>query len=294
MNTASGHQSTKKKRASSSGKPRRSDSRQPVEKSSGGHQARKRFGQNFLRDQRIIQQIVAAIAPEPGQRLLEIGPGLGALTLPVLHLVGSLAAIEVDRDIIPLLQEASKDAGDLLIYQKDVLNFDISVAAVDKKPLRVFGNLPYNISTPLLFHLIKFIPYISDMHFMLQKEVAERLASLPSKKSYSRLSVMAQYHYQIQQLIDVPPHAFKPAPKVDSRVIRMIPYKKPPFVANDYARFETIVKQAFGQRRKTLRNSLSGLKEPIPEHVWEKLKIDPSKRAENLTVEDFVRLSNCS
>ncbi len=247
-----------------------------------------------MRDQRIIQQIIAAISPQPGQRLIEIGPGLGALTLPMLHLTGSLAAIEVDRDIIPLLQEASREAGDLLIYQKDVLNFDLSIAAQDKKPLRVFGNLPYNISTPLIFHLIKFIPYISDMHFMVQKEVAERLSSLPGKKSYSRLSVMAQYHYQIEHLLDVPPHAFKPAPRVDSRVIRMIPHKKLPFVADDYARFETIVKQAFSQRRKTLRNSLSGLKQPIPDHVWEELNIDPQKRAENLTVEDFVKLSNRS
>jgi 16S rRNA (adenine1518-N6/adenine1519-N6)-dimethyltransferase len=276
-----------------SGKRLRSASRPRVEKSEE-HQARKRFGQHFLRDQRIIQQIVAAIAPQPGQNLLEIGPGLGALTLPVLQISGSLAAIEVDRDVIPLLQESAKDTGDLLIYQKDVLNFDLSVAATGKHQLRVFGNLPYNISTPLLFHLIKFIPYISDMHFMLQKEVAERLASTPGKKSYSRLSVMAQYHYQIQQLIDVPPHAFKPAPRVDSRVIRMIPYKIAPYPANDYTRFETIVKQAFGQRRKTLRNSLSGLKQPIPEEVWSKLHIDPQQRAENLSVEDYVKLSNHS
>jgi 16S rRNA (adenine1518-N6/adenine1519-N6)-dimethyltransferase len=268
--------------------------RPAAEQSADSHQARKRFGQHFLRDQKIIQQIVAAIAPEPGQRLIEIGPGLGALTIPVLDLVGSLAAIEVDRDVVPILQEACKDIGDLLIYQKDVLHFDLSVAVQDKKLLRVFGNLPYNISTPLIFHLIKYTNRISDMHFMLQKEVAERLCAPPGGKTYSRLSVMVQYHYQIKQLLDVPPQAFKPAPRVDSRVVRMIPYKKIPYLANDYARFETIVKQAFGQRRKTLRNSLSGLKEGIPEESWIKAKIDPSKRAENLSVEDFVRLSNCS
>lgn len=276
-----------------SGKQLRSASRLLVEKTNE-HQARKRFGQHFLRDQYIIQQIIAAIAPKPGQHLLEIGPGLGALTLPILRITGSLAAIEVDRDIIPLLQEVSKEVGNLLIYQKDVLNFDLSVAATDKNQLRVFGNLPYNISTPLLFHLIKFIPYISDMHFMLQKEVVERLAAIPGKKSYSRLSIMAQYHYQIQQLIDVPAHAFKPAPRVKSCVIRMIPYQRIPYPATNYARFETIVKQAFSQRRKTLRNSLSGLKQPIPEEAWEKLHIDPQQRAENLSVEDYVKLSNYS
>jgi 16S rRNA (adenine1518-N6/adenine1519-N6)-dimethyltransferase len=258
------------------------------------HQARKRFGQHFLRDQKIIQQIVAAIAPEPGQRLIEIGPGLGALTIPILKLSGSLAAIEVDRDIVPLLQEACQEVGDILIYQKDILHFDLAVAVQNKQPLRVFGNLPYNISTPLLFHLIKFNNHISDMHFMLQKEVAERLTSIPGKKSYSRLSVMTQYHYQIKPLFDVPPHAFKPAPRVDSRIVRLIPHRRIPYPATNYARFETIVKQAFGQRRKTLRNSLRGLKEPIPEHLWGKLKIDPQKRAENLTVEEFVKLSNYS
>jgi 16S rRNA (adenine1518-N6/adenine1519-N6)-dimethyltransferase len=258
------------------------------------HQARKRFGQHFLRDQKIIQRIVSAIAPEADQRLIEIGPGLGALTIPILRKTGSLEAIEVDRDIVPLLQDACKELGDLLIYQKDVLNFDLSVVAQNQIPLRVFGNLPYNISTPLIFHLLKFTQHISDMHFMLQKEVADRLTSIPGRKSYSRLTVMAQYHYHIKQLFDVPPHAFRPAPKVDSKIVRLLPYAKIPYPAKDYARFETIVKQAFGQRRKTLRNSLSGLKQGIPEEAWTKLGIDPGKRAEELTVEDFVNLSNYS
>jgi len=258
------------------------------------HQARKRFGQHFLRDQKIIQRIVSAIAPEADQRLIEIGPGLGALTIPVLRKTGSLEAIEVDRDIVPLLQDACKELGDLLIYQKDVLNFDLSVVVQNQIPLRVFGNLPYNISTPLIFHLLKFTQHISDMHFMLQKEVADRLTSIPGRKSYSRLTVMAQYHYHIKLLFDVPPHAFRPAPKVDSRIVRLMPYAKIPYPAKDYARFETIVKQAFGQRRKTLRNSLSGLKQGIAEETWVKLGIDPSKRAENLTVEEFVNLSNHS
>ena len=258
------------------------------------HQARKRFGQHFLRDQKIIQRIVSAIAPEADQRLIEIGPGLGALTIPVLRKTGSLEAIEVDRDIVPLLQDACKELGDLLIYQKDVLNFDLSVVVQNQIPLRVFGNLPYNISTPLIFHLLKFTQHISDMHFMLQKEVADRLTSIPGRKSYSRLTVMAQYHYHIKQLFDVPLHAFRPAPKVDSRIVRLMPYAKIPYPAKDYARFETIVKQAFGQRRKTLRNSLSGLKQGIAEETWVKLGIDPSKRAENLTVEEFVNLSNHS
>lgn len=256
------------------------------------HQARKRFGQHFLRDQKIIQRIVSAISPEPEQRLIEIGPGLGALTVPVLRKTGSLEAIEVDRDIVPILQDACKELGDLLIYQKDVLNFDLSVVAHKQKPLRVFGNLPYNISTPLIFHLLKFTNHISDMHFMLQKEVADRLTSIPGRKSYSRLTVMAQYHYHIKQLFDVPPGAFHPVPKVDSRIVRLLPYGKIPYPAKDYVRFETIVKQAFGQRRKTLRNSLSGLKQGIPDEAWKALNIDPQKRAENLTVEEFVNLSN--
>lgn len=260
------------------------------------HRPRKRFGQHFLRDPKIIQKIVAAIAPEPGQRLIEIGPGLGALTMPVLRLAGTLAAIEVDRDLIPLLHEASREAGDLLIYQKDILDFDLTIAASgsNKKNLRVFGNLPYNISTPLIFHMIKYAPIISDMHFMLQKEVADRLTSTPNRKSFSRLTVMTQYHYQVKQLFDVPPSAFRPAPRVDSRIVRLVPHTRIPYPAKDYARFETIVKQAFSQRRKTLRNSLSGLKEPIPEQAWIKAKIDPKKRPENLSIEDFVRLSNYS
>ncbi len=256
------------------------------------HQARKRFGQHFLRDQKIIQRIVSAISPQPTQRLIEIGPGLGALTVPVLRKTGSLEAIEVDRDIVPLLQDACKELGDLLIYQKDVLHFDLSVVVQNQKQLRVFGNLPYNISTALIFHLLKFTASISDMHFMLQKEVADRLTSIPGKKSYSRLTVMAQYHYHIKQLFEVPSSAFHPVPKVESRIVRLLPYGKIPYPAKNYARFETIVKQAFGQRRKTLRNSLRGLKQTIPEEAWKILGIDPQKRAENLTVEEFVNLSN--
>lgn len=255
---------------------------------------RKRFGQHFLRDHKIIQRIVAALAPEPGENLLEIGPGLGSITVPILKIAGSLAAIEIDRDLIPILENNCKNFGNLLVYKKDVLDFDLKVAAHNKPLLRIFGNLPYQISTPLIFHMIKFNAVIADMHFMLQKEVADRLTAVPGRKSYSRLSVMAQYHYQIKQLFSVPPQAFRPKPKVNSCVVRLVPHPYIHRAAHNYQRFETIVKQAFSQRRKILRNSLNGLKQEISEQSWVNARINPTKRAENLSVDDFVRLSNFS
>lgn len=254
---------------------------------------RKRFGQHFLRDYKIIQKIVATIAPIKGENLFEIGPGLGAVTIPILKITGSLAAVELDRSLIPRLEANCSNYGNLLIYQKDVLDFNLAVIAQNKPPLRIFGNLPYQITTPLIFHLLKFTSIISDMHFMVQKEVADRLTAIPGRKSYSRLSVMAQYHYQIKQLFSVPPQSLRPNPKVNSCVIKLTPHRHISNVARDYQRFEIIVKQAFSQRRKVLRNSLMGLKQPIADQTWLKARIDPNKRAENLSVDDFVRLSNC-
>lgn len=253
------------------------------------HHPRKRFGQHFLRDQAVIQRIVAALMPQASQHLVEIGPGQGALTLPVLRQVKQLDVVELDRDLIPPLLDRCHQAGVLVVHEADVLEFDFASIKKDARLLRVFGNLPYNISTPLLFHLLHYAPLISDMVFMVQKEVAERLAAQHSTEQYGRLSVMVQYHCQVELLFDVPPTAFHPPPQVQSSIIRLTPYQPYPFPVRNYALFESIVKQAFGQRRKTLRNSL---KEMVSASVWEQLSIQPSLRPENLSVKEFVDISN--
>lgn len=253
------------------------------------HTPRKRFGQHFLSDQAIIQRIVASLAPQSNQHLIEIGPGQGALTLPVLRQIKALEVVELDRDLIPQLEERCDSAGRLHVYAADALEFDFASVKQDARLLRIFGNLPYNISTPLIFHLLTFSTIVEDMLFMLQKEVAERLAAEPDSDHYGRLSVMVQYHCEPQLLFDVPPQAFFPPPQVMSSIIRLVPYKKLPHVATDYAVFEKIVKQAFGQRRKTLRNSLKGM---VDNPLWEKVSIHSDKRPENLSVKDFVELSN--
>jgi len=253
------------------------------------HIPRKRFGQHFLSDQDIIHRIVASIAPLKKDHLIEIGPGQGALTLPVMKMVGDLEAIEIDKDLIPELEERTDRFGKLTIYPVDVLSFDFATIKNDPRLLRVFGNLPYNISTPLIFHLLSFANIIHDMIFMLQKEVAERLAAAPGSDAYGRLSVMAQFYCQIDLLFDVPPEAFFPPPKVDSSIIRMVPFRESPYKVNDFALFEKVVKQAFGQRRKTLRNSLKQL---VSDEVWSKLSIKPTERPENLSVQEFINISN--
>jgi 16S rRNA (adenine1518-N6/adenine1519-N6)-dimethyltransferase len=253
------------------------------------HSPRKRFGQHFLHDQAIIQHIIAAIAPKPGDHLIEIGPGQGALTFPLLKQTHQLEAVELDRDLIPLLQEQSKPFGELTIHSGDVLAFDFAGVKHDDRMLRVFGNLPYNISTPLIFHLLTFAAITSDMVFMLQKEVAERLAAAPDTNHYGRLSVMVQYHCQVELLFDVPATAFRPPPQVESAIVRLLPYQTVPYPAQDYALLEKLVKQAFGQRRKTLRNSL---KEMVSEAVWTECQIDSQLRPETLSVKAFVELSN--
>lgn len=257
------------------------------------HVAKKRFGQNFLTDQSIITSLVEAINPVVNQIIVEIGPGLGALTKPLLKKITLLHVVEIDRDIVSWMQaEYAKPAytnNKIIIHNVDALKFDFSTLG-DK--IRVTGNLPYNISTPILFHLLDNLPNIVDMHFMLQKEVVERMVASPSTPAYGRLSVMLQYYLQMEYLFTVPPEAFEPAPKVESAFVRCVPHATLPFVAKDTALFAKVVLQAFSQRRKTLRNTLKGL---IDDADFAKLEINPQFRAENLSVAQFVAIANhCS
>ena len=253
------------------------------------HTPRKRFGQHFLTDENVINQIVYAISPKPTDNLVEIGPGLGALTTQILPLSKQLNVVELDRDVIAPLQLACKDLGELTVHQGDILQFDFNTLIQPNNPLRVIGNLPYNISTPLIFHLLNYSDDILDMHFMLQKEVVDRLAAKPGKKDYGRLSIMLQYYCQADNLFEVPPTAFTPPPKVDSAIVRLTPYENPPFVANNKKALDDIVRMAFSQRRKTLRNSL---KNAISSEELSALDIDPQARPETLSVEEVVRICN--
>ncbi|MBU0500141.1 MAG: 16S rRNA (adenine(1518)-N(6)/adenine(1519)-N(6))-dimethyltransferase RsmA [Gammaproteobacteria bacterium] len=252
------------------------------------HQPRKRFGQNFLQDPGIINQIVVAVAPRPGDRLVEIGPGQGAITKELLKAAGSLQAIELDRDLIGPLASLCAPFGDLSIHSADALRFDFSTLAGDGK-LRVVGNLPYNISTPLLFHLLEQKAVIADMHFMLQREVVERMAADPGGKDYGRLSVMLQAWCRVTHLFDIGPGAFNPPPKVHSAFVRLTPYLEQPHPIQDRGRFAQVVTTAFGQRRKTLRNALKLI---LRAEQIAACGIDPGARAETLSVADFVRLAN--
>ncbi len=254
------------------------------------HQPRKRFGQHFLHDQVVIARIVAAIAPRPGDRLVEIGPGLGAMTCPLLEAAGRLDVVELDRDVIPRLIARCGSRGELQVHQADALRFDFRAlrGGDERPPLRVVGNLPYNISTPLLFHLFNALPAISDMVFMLQKEVVDRLAAAPGSADYGRLSVMAQYHSAVEALFDVGPEAFDPPPRVDSAIVALRPYATPPVEAGSLATLERVVSQAFSQRRKTLRNVLRPL---IDGETLDALGIDPQRRPETLALDEFARIS---
>lgn len=253
------------------------------------HRPRKRFGQHFLSDQNIIHRIVAALNPKRNEHLIEIGPGQGAITLPILKQIQHLEVIELDRDLIPELQVRCRNAGELKIYSQDALEFDFAKIKTDARLLRIFGNLPYNISTPLIFHLISFSTLIHDMLFMLQKEVAERLAAKENSDDYGRLSVMVQYHCRVELLFNVPADAFFPPPKVESAIVRLLPHQTYPHLAQDYDLFANLVKQAFGQRRKTLRNSLRNL---VSDEIWERVGISSKERPEDLSVKQFVDLSN--
>lgn len=249
------------------------------------HIPRKRWGQNFLVDAGVIAAIVAAIAPRRADTLVEIGPGLGALTGPLLERVDRLHVVEIDRDLVARLRNRA-DAAKLEIHEGDALEFDFATLGA---PLRVVGNLPYNISTPLLFHLASYAGRIADMHFMLQKEVVERMVAEPGGKDYGRLSVMLQYRFHLDGLLDVPPECFSPPPQVDSAIVRLIPLAADELAAHREARLSEVVAAAFGQRRKMLRNTLRGV---VAEEAFERLGIAPSARAEELSVADFVRLAN--
>ena len=254
------------------------------------HKARKRFGQNFLHDQRIIDRIVASIAPKPEQHLVEIGPGRGALTEPLLAATeGELDIIELDRDLIPILRAQFFDAKNLRIHEADALRYDYSQLVTDERKLRLVGNLPYNISTPLMFHLLNWAEQIHDMHFMLQKEVVERLCAAPGDNAYGRLGIMMQYHCEARYLFTVPPGAFQPAPKVESAIVRLTPRAEPKVAADDVDLLATVVRTAFNQRRKTLRNNLKPL---LSGDALEALGINPGERAENLAIADFVHIAN--
>ncbi len=253
------------------------------------HRARKRFGQHFLHDADIIDRLVRSVAPRDGETLVEIGPGQGALTFPLLEQVDHLVVVELDRDLIGRLRDQVPESR-LTVHQSDALRFDFAGLA-DKGPIRVVGNLPYNISTPLIFHLLAQTGAIGDMTFMLQKEVVERLTASPGGKDYGRLSVMVQYHCQADYLFPVPPGAFQPPPKVDSAVVRLIPYASPPWPANDPSWLSRLVAQAFSQRRKAIRNSLKALIDP---QVFADTGIDPGLRPDHLSVADYVTLANAT
>jgi len=255
-----------------------------------GHQARKRFGQNFLHDEAVIDSIISAINPRPGDKMVEIGPGLGALTEPLLIASdGKLQVVELDRDLIPILRTKFFNYPDFMIHEGDALQFDFDQLAEDEQQIRVVGNLPYNISTPLIFHLLQNISSIKDMHFMLQKEVVERMASQPGNSAYGRLGIMTQYYCKVQPLFLVDPSAFKPAPKVESAIVRLVPHKTLPYPVDSVERLQNVVRIAFTKRRKTLRNALSGIVAP---EALEDLKIDASLRPENLSLEQYSLLSN--
>lgn len=250
---------------------------------------RKRFGQHFLRDHTVISHIIDAFDPKPGEQVVEIGAGLGALTTELLPRIGRLEVVELDRDLIPLLSEHCKNLGELIVHQGDALRFDFSKLTTKPASLRIIGNLPYNITTPLLFHLLDYAVAIADMLFMLQKEVVERMVAKAGEEAYGRLSVMVQYFCHAEILFAVDRHCFVPPPKVESAVIHLIPYHKLPYLAQDFQLFAEIVRLAFNQRRKTLRKSLQTR---VTEEQLQRIGIDPNLRAERLSVEDYVRIAN--
>jgi 16S rRNA (adenine1518-N6/adenine1519-N6)-dimethyltransferase len=251
------------------------------------YRTKKRFGQHFLQDHAVIQTLIQYINPKQDQQIVEIGPGMGALTFPLLKLLDKMEVIEIDRDVIKHLQQQGGDK--LIIHNMDALRFDLNQLLKEGQPLRIVGNLPYNISTPLIFHLLEYAQHIQDMHFMLQKEVVERIAAQPGSKSYGRLSVMVQYHCETQYLFYVAPEAFSPPPKVDSAVLRLHPWQQKPYQAKDIKLLAQVVTQAFSMRRKTLRNTLKKL---LSTEQIEAVGIDPTLRPENLSVKNYVDLSN--
>ncbi|HRJ51287.1 MAG TPA: 16S rRNA (adenine(1518)-N(6)/adenine(1519)-N(6))-dimethyltransferase RsmA [Candidatus Thiothrix moscowensis] len=253
------------------------------------HQAKKRFGQHFLHDRNVIDKMLRAINLQTTDRVVEIGPGPGALTFPLLEILPRLDVVEIDRDVIAWWQQQPQAQGKLHIHAQDALKLDIPGLRGEGDRLRIVGNLPYNISTPLIFHFLRHRQHIRDMLFMLQKEVVDRITAEPDSSDYSRLSVMVQYYCDTHYLLKIGPGAFSPPPKVDSAVVYLQPWATPPHVANDPEHFADLVAQAFSQRRKTLRNTLKGM---VTAEQMESVGIDPQRRAETLTVADFVNLAN--
>ncbi len=253
-----------------------------------GHQARKRFGQNFLHDPGVIEQIIRAINPKPEDDIVEIGPGLGALTEEILAVNPRLQVVELDRDLIPVLRTKFFNYPELRIHEADALKFDFSELMVDR-PLRIIGNLPYNISTPLIFHLLAQAGVVQDMHFMLQKEVVQRMAAVPGDNNYGRLGIMTQYFCRVQPLFEVGSGAFRPAPKVDSAIVRLVPHKTLPQQAKDLETLQAVVRTAFNARRKTLRKALGGL---VSVEQLQSLGINDGLRPENLSLADYVAIAD--
>lgn len=253
------------------------------------HTPRKRFGQHFLHEQHVVERIIRSLHPRPGEHIIEIGPGLGALTESLLAATDTLQAIELDRDLVARLKEQFGESERFVLHQADALKFDFCGLVPNTEKLRLIGNLPYNISTPLIFHVLEQSHCIQDMYFMLQKEVVDRMAAPPGGKDYGRLSVMVQWRCEVEKLFEVGPGAFTPPPKVQSAVVRLAPHPIPPVQVNDPKTFSQLVQQAFSQRRKSLRNTLKGT---LSAQIMEAVGIDPKARAETLSVEEFARLSN--
>ncbi|MGK2946704.1 MAG: 16S rRNA (adenine(1518)-N(6)/adenine(1519)-N(6))-dimethyltransferase RsmA [Candidatus Malihini olakiniferum] len=255
-----------------------------------GHLARKRFGQNFLNDPFVIKSVVSAIHPHADHAMVEIGPGLGALTLPVAEHLNQFTVIELDRDLAARLTVHPQLKDKLTVIQQDAMTVNFAELSQHLyQPLRVFGNLPYNISTPLIFHLFSFTQFIHDIHFMLQKEMANRLVAGSNSKAYGRLSVIVQYYCQVTLVFEVPPIVFTPPPKVDSALVRLVPHAIKPYPVANVRMLSHITTEAFNQRRKTLRNSLSNV---FSVEQLVALETNPDARAENVSVEQYCRLAN--
>ena len=246
--------------------------------------AKKKFGQNFLHDNAVIERIIQSFNPKSDEVIYEIGPGHGALSKELVNYCQQLNVIEIDQDIIPILKATFALTQNITIHHQDALSWKIP-----QGKNRIIGNLPYNISTPLIFHLLDASEYIEDMHFMLQKEVVDRICAEPGSKKYGRLSVMTQYYCETEYLFDVPPESFDPIPKVMSAILRLKPFKRPPVQVDNLGNLKTIVTQAFSQRRKTIRNSL---KKILPEEQIKAAGVNPDLRAEAITLEEFAHLSN--
>jgi len=259
-----------------------------VTEGGGGHRARKRFGQNFLHDQNVIGRIVDVMEPGPDDHFVEIGPGQGAMTQPLSARCRKLDVVEIDRDLADRL-ETQAWMSDVDLHRADALAFDFTTISNEPRSLRLAGNLPYNISTPLIFRLLENASLIEDMHFMLQYEVVQRLAAGPGSKNWGRLGIMAQFHCRVEALFEVPPEAFTPQPKVKSAIVRLAPHKGAGQQNCNKRKLGQVVQAAFAQRRKTLRNNLKGL---IDSAALEALGIDPGARAETLTLEQFVEITN--